>query len=249
MDVGGPAKGFHAVALKGARLVAKTRTRDASSVAAWCKTQGAAVVAIDAPCRWRTETLARAAERQMAAEGITCYYAPTQEKAREHAFYKWMIPGSALYEALTPDFSLYLGEWITGPVCIETFPPAVACALAGELVSAKEKRALRGGLLERAGFSLTDLANIDEIDAALCALAAESFARRAFKSYGDPKGGFIIVPSTRVARKSAAEDWNASRGVSSAQKNPSAALEKILALLPTLTVDEKRRIRSQLDDT
>ncbi len=201
IDVGGPEKGFHAVALKDSRLLAKTKSRDPAGLAAWCKAQGAGVVAVDAPCRWRTNALARAAEREMAAEGINCYYAPTEKKAREHAFYTWMLPGEALYRALSADYPLYLGSGCLDLVTIETFPHAVACALAGEVLSAKKKRIIRGELIQRAGLSLSDYSSIDEIDAALCALAAQAFASGDGKAYGEVEGGFIIVPATPLTRE------------------------------------------------
>ncbi len=198
IDVGGPAKGFHAIVLQGTDAVARLRTADPAALAAWCVAQHASVVAVDAPCRWRGPGLARAPERELAAEGISCYYAPTEQRAREHAFYQWMLPGAALYTALLPHFPVYCGDVAEGPVAIETFPQAVACALAGRRVSAKEKRRVRRDLVARAGVSTTGLGSIDDIDATLCALAAASFARRDFRAYGDGVDGFIIVPKNRL---------------------------------------------------
>lgn len=200
IDVGGPTKGFHAVALEGLEIVARWQGSDAASLADWCAEQKAVVVAIDAPCRWRGPDLARAAERELAAEGISCYYAPTEQRAREHAFYQWMLPGAELYRALSKRFPLYLGGAVTAPVAIETFPQAVACALAGKIVSAKpkEKRIVRRELLQRAGLALGGEENTDELDALLCALTALGFALGKFKAYGDSQGGFIIVPKSSV---------------------------------------------------
>jgi predicted RNase H-like nuclease len=39
------------------------------------------------------------------------------------------------------------------------------------------------------------LRTIDEIDAALCALAAQHVLAGTFKAYGDEAEGFIVVPS------------------------------------------------------
>jgi predicted nuclease with RNAse H fold len=201
IDVGGPKKGFHAVVIEdGARVVSRLRTRDAEALADWCVDQGAQVVGVDAPCRWRGPgAAARAPERHLAREGIACYFSPTEARAKEHSFYRWMLPGAALYAALNPRFPLYAGGAATpaGPVVFETFPQAVACALAGQVVSAKEKRTVRGDLLRRAGFPPDDEASMDELDAVLCALAADAFARGDFFAYGDtsrPEDGFIIVP-------------------------------------------------------
>jgi predicted RNase H-like nuclease len=85
---------------------------------------------------------------------------------------------------------------ITPPACvaITAFPQAIACALAGKIVSAKQKRAIRRALLIQANIDASKLTNIDQIDAALCALAAHQFAHGNFKPYGDTKDGFIVVP-------------------------------------------------------
>jgi predicted RNase H-like nuclease len=46
-----------------------------------------------------------------------------------------------------------------------------------------------------AGISTDALKTIDEIDAALCALAAQHVLAGTFKAYGDEAEGFIVVPS------------------------------------------------------
>lgn len=199
IDVGGPAKGFHAIALEGLAIAARHRTTDARALADWCVAQGAQVVAVDAPCRWRrpSPAPARASERALAAAGIACYYAPTEQRARENAFYHWMLPGGELYAALEPRFPLFDGVTTQGPLCFETFPQAIACALAGEIVSARDKRTIRRALLARAGVATDTLGAIDEIDAALCALAARRFAAGDFTAYGDAADGYIVVPTLR----------------------------------------------------
>ncbi len=199
IDVGGPRKGFHAVLVRGRAILARRRERDPAALADWCAAQQAAVIAVDAPCRWRrpAPAPARAAERALAAAGIACYYAPTEERARSHPFYSWMLPGAALFAALTPRFPLFTGDATTRPVCFETFPQAVACALADAPVSARaeDKRRVRSALLRRAGFALGGTETQDELDALLCALAAEAFAHGKFLAYGDAADGHILVPS------------------------------------------------------
>ena len=76
----------------------------------------------------------------------------------------------------------------------ETFPQAVACALAGKVVSAKQKSTVRRALLREAGFDTTPFTNIDTIDAALCALTAQFLLKNTFKSYGEAVEGFIVAP-------------------------------------------------------
>jgi len=246
IDVGGAKKGFHAVSLEDGRFAAKTRTCSVPEVADWCKAREAAVVAIDAPCRWRSpEGKPRSAETQMAAEGIACYYAPTESKARTHTFYGWMLPGMALFDELAADFPLFLNALPadTGARMIETFPHAVACALAGEVVSAKpkSKKAIRREILSRAGLDPESFSSIDEIDAALCAIAADHFVLGKFRSYGQAdQGGCIVVPrpTSKLARSSSAA---LSRQSSTA---PTAILERLLQL----TSLERQQLVARLGD-
>lgn len=100
-----------------------------------------------------------------------------------------------LYRCLAPDYYLYSGQRsVSGQVCVETFPHAVACALAGKQLSARQKLADRARLLREAGVSTDALTNMDWIDAALCALAAHYLIMGTFKTYGDVAEGFIVVP-------------------------------------------------------
>ncbi len=201
IDVGGSAKGFHAVLLAGAEIIEQRRERDPAALATWCVDRNPETIAIDAPSRWREPppAKARSAERALAALGVACYYTPTEERARSHPFYAWMLPGAALFSALRPAYPLYPGGAFAGPCCVETFPHAVACALGGTIVSAKEKMRLRAGLLREAGIPVTGVETMDELDALLCALAASAFARGEFKAHGSPADGFIIIPRPRMA--------------------------------------------------
>ena len=149
---------------------------------------------VDAPCRWRASGGGRAAERALAREKIRAFATPTREAAERTPFYRWMLNGEALYRVLEEDFSLCDGESAARPVCFETFPQAVACALAGRVLSARTKCLDRRAALERAGIDSRTLTNIDYIDAALCALAARHVHAGTFRSYGDAASGLIFVP-------------------------------------------------------
>lgn len=198
IDVGGPAKGFHGVAVKGHAVIAKITSCSAADVGIWCRKHKAAVVAVDAPCRWRMDR-ARLAERELARDRISCFSTPTQAQAQGHPFFTWMLAGAELYSVLLANgFPIYEGCSRRESVAIETFPQAAACALAGEIVSAKRKKDVRSELLRLAGFDPSAYANIDELDAALCALTAQRFLENDFKAYGDAVGGFIVVPKTPV---------------------------------------------------
>jgi predicted nuclease with RNAse H fold len=197
IDVGGPRKGFHAVALRGAHYLTKVADIDASSVAAWSRQMGAKVIGIDAPCCWSSTGRARSAERALASEHIFSFATPTEAVAQSRPFNAWMLNGAELYRILEPHYPLFDGGNITsGQNCFETFPQAVACALAGEIVSARRKGIVRRDLLKRAGMDISMLTNIDTVDAALCALTAHYLLNGHVKMYGDSREGLIVVPAS-----------------------------------------------------
>lgn len=106
-----------------------------------------------------------------------------------------MRNGAKLYGLVERHYHLFENRRrVRSPVCFETFPHAVACALAGKIVSAKQKRNVRSELLRQAGIDASQLANIDMIDAGLCALTADYLLAGKVKTYGDVVEGWIVVP-------------------------------------------------------
>ena len=77
---------------------------------------------------------------------------------------------------------------------IETFPHAIACALAGKYLPAKDKAKTRRALLETLPVDTRELRSIDQIDAALCAWTAHLFAQGGAECLGDTATGFIVTP-------------------------------------------------------
>ena len=186
IDVGGTKKGFHAVALRGKKIVATLATCQVVHLAGWCRAQGASAVGVDAPCRWSLTGRARPCERELASLGLSCFSTPGQGLGEVHPFYRWMVHGAELFRLLTPDYRLYDGRTsLFKPLCFETFPQAVACALAGTQLYAKNKRADRRWILETSGIETKVLRSIDDIDAALCALAARHVLSGRFTAFGD----------------------------------------------------------------
>lgn len=203
VDVGGRKKGFHAVALRGGTYLDQTKSTDATEIAAWCRSIGASLIGVDAPCRWSETGRARPAERELMKEGIWCFSTPSQRTALNHprGHFDWMLRGEALFGQLERHYPLLLEVSLNtpSPRCFETFPQAVACALAGSVVSAKQKRHVRRSLLTRAGVDARKLTSIDAVDAALCALSAHYLFLRRVRCYGDGETGLIVVPSIRLA--------------------------------------------------
>ncbi len=198
IDVGGPRKGFHAVALTGGAYAAQLATRYAEALARWCRSVvQASVIAIDAPCRWSCDGRARPCERELRQQGIVCFASPTRQAAVAHptGYYDWMLRGEALYRALEPSHPLATALPIDRPGCFETFPHAITWHLRSGQAQASQKRTQRRALLQQAGIDLAPLTSIDWIDAALCALTAHHAASGGpCVHYGEPETGWIVVP-------------------------------------------------------
>jgi predicted nuclease with RNAse H fold len=194
IDVGGERKGYHAVLLCDGKFEDKISHGDPKVIARWCKENKAAVVAVDAPCQWSMTGRSRAAERDLNEKGIHCFYSPMRKLALKSSFYDWMFNGERLYKALAAHYHLYQGKPSRGPVCMETFPHAIACTLNPEIKSAKNKNKTRRKVLAEQGIESILLTNIDFVDAALCAVAAADFQASNFEAYGDAHEGYIIVP-------------------------------------------------------
>jgi predicted nuclease with RNAse H fold len=198
IDVGGEQKGFHAVVLHNGMFIDKTTNRNPTAIVAWCLDHNARVVAVDAPCRWSKSGSSRLAEREMSKQGIWCFSSPTKQRAINHDFYKWMLNGEKLYECLEfYQYPRFDGNRTDGLMCIETFPHAIVCALAGRVVSAKPKAKVRRVALQSRGYDISSLPNVDFVDAALCAVTADAFHKNSYQHYGDCDEGLIVVPRTK----------------------------------------------------
>jgi len=199
VDVGGGSKGFHAVALKDGFYHGRFKSCDAAELAQWCaKTLRASMIAVDAPCRWSITGKSRPAERELQGRGIHCFFTPTREVAEAHpgSYFAWMFNGEALFKALEKDYSLCRALPKPGErCCFETFPHAITWHLRGGNADAKRKRSERLQLLEKYRIATEQLTNIDWMDAAICALAANIAASgKALEAFGEDRTGFIITP-------------------------------------------------------
>ncbi|MFH1737868.1 MAG: DUF429 domain-containing protein, partial [bacterium] len=96
IDVGGERRGFHAVALSDGNFVGINTDHEPAVIVGWCLYYRAAVVAVDAPCRWSQAGLSREAERLLGRKGIHCFATPTRERALHRDFYKWVFNGEKL---------------------------------------------------------------------------------------------------------------------------------------------------------
>ena len=200
IDVGGPRKGFHAVALRSGAYVGQLASRDELQIADWCRSVvQASVIAIDAPCRWSSDGRARPCERGLMQKGIWCFSSPSHQKAHaphRTGYYDWMLRGEELYQALEVTHPLLSALPLIGNACFETFPHAITWHLRGGNANARAKRSQRRALLAQAGLDHTPFTNIDLVDAALCALTAHHLASgRPCTGYGEASTGLIVVPA------------------------------------------------------
>ena len=198
IDVGGEKKGFHAVALQNG-VFQKTTSTNPTEIVKWCLERKAKIVAVDAPCGWSQSTLSRQAERdlKLGDDKIHCFATPTRAMAiaNKSGFYGWVFNGEKLYQELTGHFKLFDGQRRKGRMCFETFPQAIVCFLAGKVVPAKPKASRRRNILSERGYDVRELSNIDFIDAALCAVAAQKFRHGRIVQFGRQDEGFIVVPA------------------------------------------------------
>ncbi len=169
----------------------------------WCLEWKAKIVAVDAPCGWRQSSSSRQAERDLkwGKEKIHCFATPTRAlaQANKKGFYDWVFNGEKFYQRLAAYYPLFDGKRRKGPICFETFPHAIVCALAGKVVAAKPKASNRRKVLRARGYDASPLPNIDFIDDALCAVAAEAFRQGRTKPFGGQGEGFIVVPALKVS--------------------------------------------------
>ena len=200
IDVGGERKGFHAVALRDG-VFETTASTNAGEIVDWCRARGATIVAVDAPCAWSQSSMSRQAERDLRLGGrkIHCFATPTRARADGKRFYGWVFNGEKLYQRLTDHFRLFDGDRRDGSICFETFPHAVICALAGSVVATTPKVSTRRAALRDLGYDDRVLANIDFVDAGLCAVAADKFGQGCTRLFGERADGFIVVPELEIS--------------------------------------------------
>mgnify|MGYP001596118194 FL=1 len=200
IDVGGARKGYHAVAICNGIFAYKKADPDPAAIVRWCLNHNAAVVAVDAPCRWSLSGSSRQAEQELALYGkkIYCFATPTRKKAKDSRsnFYGWVFNGERLYECLAAHrYPLFDGCRSGRQMCVETFPHAIVCFMKGRVTQAGPKSTVRREALRERGYSMDGLSNIDFVDAALCAVTAEEFLKGHYRKFGDSEEGFIIVPA------------------------------------------------------
>jgi hypothetical protein len=162
------------------------------------------VVCVDGPPGWAaTGDRSRLAERELKLLGIQAYYTPDKATGETNPFYGWMRNARAAFRAADrAGFPVYRSGSIRGSA-VEVFPHASATVLAGCLAPARQtpsaKRAWRAAILRNHHVPTAQLATLDHVDAALCALTGliglklgDPFAP------GAPVEGRIVLPARVV---------------------------------------------------
>ncbi len=165
IDVGGPAKGFHAVALRGGAWLDQFTSTDPAQILAWCRRVGARAVGMDAPCGWSSDGRARPAERQLMAAGISCFASPTRERALAHPsdYYGWMLAGERLFALLRRCYRLIgdppaIAHSGDAPLMFETFPQAITVAMSQRAAASSPSASATS--IERSAASLANSASV-----------------------------------------------------------------------------------------
>ena len=196
IDVGGPVKGCHPVVLHDGGDVEKFHSTAAAAIAAWVRQAGARAIGGDAPCHWRCGEHMRPAERDLARRRIHCFATPGREMAESHPFYAWMRNGLSLYQSLSVDYPLFEGSApARAKVCFETFPQAIACALAGKQLAARNKRKERRGLVGGWGSERGGVVPLVSVAGALGAVTARRYLLGDYQKLGDSAEGYILLPA------------------------------------------------------
>jgi predicted nuclease with RNAse H fold len=193
VDVG-VRKGCHAIALDADRsVVGRVHLSTPAALRSLLTEVRPAAVAIDSPPRWApTGQRSRACERALLRLGIHAFFTPDAAHGEGHAFYRWMTVGFECYEIARR----------CGYETLEVFPHACAVTLLGACAPAgSPKRAWRITALERAGVPVDQLGGIDEIDAALAAVAGRAWLDGTASVVGHPAEGEIVLPVAELASR------------------------------------------------
>ena len=196
IDVGGIRRGHAAVLLDDTLKPRRLGTAlTCENVAAAVRQHRPDVVAIDSPPRCGLTGGSRACERELLRAGIHSYPTPSDlRRVETHPFFAWMKEGFRVFEALAPDYPLFLGGSVKGRA-LEVFPHATAYVLGGGPEPPGKKRAHRRRLLEEAGIETRSLRTADEVDAALAAYTGWLTLHGQYRALGNPEEGVVVIPA------------------------------------------------------
>ncbi len=193
IDVG-VRKGLDLVLIDDDRVLDCARRVRVDELAGWIEAWRPVAIGVDSPRVFGTNG-PRATGVAVRRLGIRLYATPWQPQKIASAFYDWMRVGHAVFQVCAQaGYALFDGARARGAV-MEVFPHACAVVLHGRLRPAGvRKEAWRRDALRRAGMDDGRLRGIDQVDAALAALAARRALEGLFIAPGDPSEGVIVLP-------------------------------------------------------
>lgn len=192
VDIAEARKGLDLVVLDGQRTIVECVARaSVTDVVAAIARIAPDIVCIDSPPAWALSGRSRAAERALRSLGIMAFCTPTDPG--DHAFYRWMRVGFAVFSGIADRYPNYRG----GPIrhtALEVFPEASATLLTGTLCPKGQKILFRRAVLRAHNIDENLLGSIDAVDAALAALTGLRALEGQLTAVGDPAEGIIVVP-------------------------------------------------------
>jgi predicted nuclease with RNAse H fold len=193
IDVG-VRKGLDLVLLEGLRVVGSERRVALGDLRTWIETWRPSAIGIDSPPAFGSGG-PRSTEVAVRRLGINLYATPWAPERIASRFYDWMRTGHAVFRiAGQAGYPLFDGLHPHASA-METFPYACAVVLHGRLrPSAIPKELWRREALQRAGVEDCVLDGLDQVDAALAALAVHRALQGAFVAPGEPSEGVIVLP-------------------------------------------------------
>lgn len=151
------------------------------------------VVCIDSPPQWAQPGTRRDCERALTRAGINLFTTPSED--RSGAFHRWMRDGFKIFEAIRDAYPRYVGGPATSTAA-EYFPHASAVALAGYIAPIRENSRFRKAILESHGVEVSELASVDQIDAALGALTGLLALENSHSWVGGVDGTILLPVGT-----------------------------------------------------
>jgi predicted nuclease with RNAse H fold len=188
VDVGGRGKGFHAAVIDGDEVELFTSGKP-REVTDWLAARKPRVVAVDSPCRPAPKgRSSRKGERRLAAVADLPNVRPTPDmatmRARDDAYYDWVLNGFRLYKRLEKQSSK------AGWEVVECFPTASWTRWAGARGGRSRSAWTRAALAALGLGGVPARTNQDQRDAIAAAVTARLHSEGATERFGR-----IVVPT------------------------------------------------------
>jgi predicted nuclease with RNAse H fold len=193
IDVG-VRKGLDLVLLDGLRVAGRERRVTLEDLRSWIEVWRPAAIGIDSPPVFGAGA-PRKTEVAVRRLGIRLYATPWEPARAASRFYDWMRTGHEVFRvAAGAGYPLFDGVDPRGRA-MEVFPYACAVVVHGRLrPPGVAREPWRREALRLAGVDERGLRGMDQVDAALAAVAVRRALDGVFVAPGDPREGVIVLP-------------------------------------------------------